>query len=150
MVWPRYKAFEEMLNQKIGITHLVDLTVIYPDPENPISILDIAKGLKEAKVYFIYKIYKIEDENEISFEESGDGENNFEKIYRNSISEEWLRNLWLKKEQQIESFYQDKNQFLKNVEPLIMINLSLKKLILIHFFYLASFIIIIYSIKFFS
>ena len=61
-VWPRYGAFEELLDERIGITHIVDFTILYCDQENSISIFDIAKGIKPEPVYILFKIYEITDD----------------------------------------------------------------------------------------
>jgi len=138
-----------MIDKRLGITHLIDLTIIYPNPDNPLSILDIAKGIKKAQVYFIYKVYEIREDNDVKFENSGDSNKPFEKLLRKDINEQWLRELWLKKEDLMDSFYQNPSQFLEKIGSKQMIDLSLQKMYAIHLFYLTTFIGLVYSYKIF-
>lgn len=41
---PRFKAFKDLIDPEIRVTHIVDVTLLYRDQKNPLSILDIAFG----------------------------------------------------------------------------------------------------------
>lgn len=41
---PRFKAFKDLIGPDIRVTHIVDVTLLYRNQEDPLSILDIAFG----------------------------------------------------------------------------------------------------------
>ncbi|XP_015786795.1 acyl-CoA:lysophosphatidylglycerol acyltransferase 1 [Tetranychus urticae] len=170
-VWPRYGAFDELLDERIGITHIVDLTILYCDQENPITIFDIAKGIKPEPVYFLFRVYEIthdilddeslnSDENESSKNDLSNGSASLPfvnistgtatslsqvyKIKRSKLNIEWLRNLWKEKEQIMNEFYTDKESFFKTYGPGRRVDLAISKIIAVHLFYISTFIIFVY------
>lgn len=47
------------MTEQLGVTHVVDLTICYDDPEKPPSILDIVRGTKCSEVHFHYRIHPV-------------------------------------------------------------------------------------------
>lgn len=117
VTWPRYGAYNDLILDSLGFTHIVDLTVMYSDINNPISLLDIGKGSKTADIIFYYRIY---DLNEMK-----DGPN-----------EDWLKKIWMEKEQIMKKFYSDKEAFLKSVGEVRKVQLNYFKMVGIHLFYI--------------
>ncbi|KPM09354.1 acyl-CoA:lysophosphatidylglycerol acyltransferase 1-like protein [Sarcoptes scabiei] len=88
VTYPRINGFKELLSQDLQITHVVDLTICYDHPDTVPSIIDVIKGTKAFGVHFYYKIYSIKDNENIR-------------------SEEWLYELWQKKEALLSNHYRN-------------------------------------------
>lgn len=99
----------------MNITRIIDCTILYPNIDDPVNVLDIMKGDKKAEVYMYYKNYYI--------------------INRDRFDEEWLRNIWLSKEELMKSFYENKQEFLDRNPTFNVIRLSWTKIVLINIFF---------------
>ncbi|KAI1309006.1 Acyl-CoA:lysophosphatidylglycerol acyltransferase 1 [Halotydeus destructor] len=118
LTWPRAGAFYDLADESVGITHVVDMSVLYANQDAPISIGDIIFGLRPGPVFFHYRV--------------------FERSPDIPLDEKWLNERWLEKEQLMHEFYTDKEHFLaKNSNSMRPIELSWLKMISIHVFYLA-------------
>lgn len=118
LTWPRAGAFHDMCDQSLGVTHVVDLTLLYDSQQDPISISDIIFGTRPGPIYFYYRTFQVDNVHE--------------------LDEQWLHNRWLEKEQLLAEFYHDKQQFLQaKAKELRPIELNWIKMINIHLFYLA-------------
>lgn len=112
--WPRYGAFKDLLDPKLNITRIIDCTILYSSIDKPLGVLDIMKGDKKSDVYIHYKNYYVANEQ---------------------LDEEWLRNVWLGKEELMRSFYENKEQFLKQNSTFNVVGLSWTKIVLINIFF---------------
>jgi len=112
--WPRYGAFKDLLDRKLNITRIIDCTIMYSDFDKPLGVFDIMKGTKKSEIYFHYKNYYVANEQ---------------------LDEEWLRRVWLNKEELMRSFYENKEQFLGQNETFNVVNLSYLKIIFINLFF---------------
>lgn len=115
VVWPRFGAFNDLIDKSVGLTHIVDVTIIYPSIEKTISILDILKGQRKTEVYMIFRTFDLND------------------IEPNN---EWMNELWKQKDSMMEEFYEDKEKFLSKYERIRVARLSSVKLFFINIFYL--------------
>jgi len=112
--WPRYGAFRDLLDRKLNITRIIDCTILYKNADKPLGVFDIMKGDKKSEVYLHYQNHNVANEQ---------------------LDEEWLRNIWLKKEALMRSFYDDKQQFLEQNPVYHVVNLSWLKIVLINIFF---------------
>ncbi|KAH7638378.1 acyl-coa:lysophosphatidylglycerol acyltransferase 1-like protein [Dermatophagoides farinae] len=87
VTYPRVNGFRELLKDDVNITHVVDLTICYDDPDKVPSILDIVRGINYSGVHFHYKIHQLNGAEE------------------NINSEEWLYEQWQKKEALLNNHY---------------------------------------------
>ena len=115
VVWPRFGAFNDLIDKSIGLTHIVDVTIIYPSLEQTVTILDILKGGRKTNVYMIYRLF---DLNEME------------------PTNEWMNELWKQKDNMMEEFYEDKEKFLSKYEKMRVAKLSWIKMFFINVFYL--------------
>lgn len=142
VVWPRYGAFEELIDERLGVTHLIDLTILYHNQENALSIFDIAKGIRREPVYFLYRVYEIYDESEPIISER-EPSNHYTRISRKNICLEWLQSLWKEKEQILDEFYSDQNKFFQTYGNGKKVDLSYLKILFVHTFYIVvSFVLV--------
>lgn len=129
LTWPRTGAFLDLTEGALDITHIVDLTVLYPDQEKAASILDIMWGQKAQQVYFHYRVFEL----------TSDG------VY----GESWLNDRWLEKEALMKSFYQNPDEFLRtkagNLRP---IQMSFWKLLIYNIIMMIGFCIVFIVVKF--
>lgn len=116
--WPRYGAFKDLLDKRLNITRIVDCTIFYPNIDKPVGVFDIMKGDRTAEVYMHYKNYLVDQEQ---------------------LDEEWLRNVWLKKEELMRSFYENKQAFLDRHPTFHVVRLSWIKILLINLFFSVLF-----------
>jgi lysophosphatidylglycerol acyltransferase 1 len=120
LTWPRVGAFQDLVEPSLGVSHIVDLTILYESQDENIapSILDIVMGRKAEKVYFHYRTMEI---NETTV-----------------LDEEWLNSLWNSKDKLMAEFYANKIEFLRTrggrLRP---IEMSYLKMGAIHLFFLA-------------
>ncbi|KAG9509393.1 Serine/threonine-protein kinase Nek8, partial [Fragariocoptes setiger] len=120
---PRFGAFKDLTDPLVGITHLVDCTLLYDSLSEPLSILDIAFGSRQEPVFIHYRLFE-----------------------RDKITEglnDWLQKVWLEKEKLMQTFYEDRDTFYRNVghKRLRIKRLDWIKLMAVHFFYLLIFTI---------
>lgn len=130
VTWPRYGAFNDLIDKRLGVTHIVDLTIIYPHLEETLSIIDILKGDRPADVQMIYRIFPLDEIEPTS---------------------EWLNQIWKDKEQTMANFYENQQKFLSTQIKFNEVKLSLGKAITINIFYLllSWFYLYIFLFKFF-
>lgn len=113
---PRFGAFKDLIDPSVGVTHIVDATLMYDDIKNPLSILDILFGNKKEPAILHYKVYE-----------------------RSKINptEEWLRNIWLEKDKLLTKYYEDRASVLKTIEDTLRVAvLDWFKILSIHLFFL--------------
>ncbi|XP_074600000.1 acyl-CoA:lysophosphatidylglycerol acyltransferase 1-like [Brevipalpus obovatus] len=150
VVWPRYGAFEELADVRLGVTHIVDLTILYADQDKTLSIIDIAKGIRREPVYFVYRVFELDcdddDDDDVSPITDGSPQNELRHTARNRLNLEWLQNLWKEKEQLIEDFYSDQENFFQTYGNGRPIDLSYSKLFFIHIFFISIMTAIILSL----
>lgn len=118
VTYPRYRAYSELLEPAVGITHVVDLTIGYEDIQNPLTIVDIGCGNRKSKVIFNYRIYSVADTEDIR-------------------SEQWLNKVWKDKEALLHQYYTDRTQLLNSFKEFNVVSLNWLKVIAIHCFYLS-------------
>lgn len=147
-MWPRYGAFEELADVRLGVTHIVDLTILYADQDKTLSIIDIAKGIRREPVYFVYRVFELDrdDDDDVSPIIDGSPQNEVRHLSRNRLNLEWLQNLWKEKEQIIEEFYSDQENFFQTYGTGRPIDLSYSKLFFIHIFFLSTMTALILSL----
>jgi len=113
---PRFGAFKDLIDPSVGVTHIVDATLLYDDIEDPLSILDIGLGNRSEPAILHYRLFKRSEINP---------------------NEEWLRKIWMEKEDLLKKFYEDRSSFLTKVEHTIrVIRLDWFKILAVHLFYL--------------
>jgi lysophosphatidylglycerol acyltransferase 1 len=118
LTWPRAGAFYDVADDLVGVTHIVDCSILYPDQENTLSILDIVMGRKPGPIYFHYRVFEVN-----------------EKML---LDEKWLNDRWLEKEQLMSEFYSNKEEFLRTkAGSLRPVQMNFIKLINIHIFFLS-------------
>lgn len=126
VVWPRVGAFKDLTDKRLGITHIVDLTIIYPSLDQAISLVDILFGREPTPVYFIYRVYNLNDIE---------------------LNDEWLNELWKKKDDCIQRFYDDKQSFLKSETKIREVQMQWSKMLLINVIFFSLFAIYVYIIQ---
>lgn len=113
---PRFGAFKDLIDPSVGVTHIVDATLIYDDIKDPISIIDIGLGNKKEPAILHFKVYKRSEINP---------------------TEEWLRNIWLEKDKMLAKYYEDRATNLKKFAKTFRVaKLDWFKTLSIHLFYL--------------
>ena len=113
---PRFGAFKDLIDPSVGVTHIVDATLIYDNIKDPISILDIGLGNKKEPAILNFKVYKRSEINP---------------------TEEWLRNIWLEKDKMLTKYYEDRTDILKKFAKTFRVaKLDWFKTLSIHLFYL--------------
>uniref|UniRef100_A0A6G1SJ31 Acyl-CoA:lysophosphatidylglycerol acyltransferase 1 n=1 Tax=Aceria tosichella TaxID=561515 RepID=A0A6G1SJ31_9ACAR len=113
---PRFGAFKDLIDPSVGVTHIVDATLIYDDIKNPISIIDIGLGNKKEPAILHFKVYNRSEINP---------------------TEEWLRNIWLEKDKLLAKYYEDRTNILKKFAKTFRVaKLDWFKTLSIHLFYL--------------
>lgn len=113
---PRYGAFKDLIDPSVGVTHIVDATLLYDDIKNPLSILDIALGTRKEAAILHYKLYNRSEINP---------------------NEEWLRNIWLEKDKLLKRFYEDRASVYKQFDGTLRAAvLDWFKILAVHLFYL--------------
>lgn len=116
VTYPRFGAFKDLIDPSVGVTHIVDATLLYKDIKDPLSILDIGLGTRREPAIINFKLYKRSEINP---------------------TEEWLRNIWMDKEKLLKKFYEDRASFLKSVENTLRVAcLDWFKILAVHLFYL--------------
>lgn len=112
---PRFGAFKDLIDPSVGVTHIVDATLMYDDINNPPSILDIVFGNKKEPAVLHYKVYKRSEINP---------------------TEEWLRNIWLEKDKLLNKYYEDRASVLKrNEDSFRVASLDWFKILSVHLFF---------------
>ncbi|RWS25351.1 acyl-CoA:lysophosphatidylglycerol acyltransferase 1-like protein [Leptotrombidium deliense] len=129
VTWPRTGAFNDINVDQLQLTHVIDLTIIYPEIDSPLSVFDICCGQRDkiVNVYFYYRIYE-----------------------RNqTLNDDWLHEVFQQKETIMQQFYLNPKQFLeKNSKFTRIVNLNWFKLIAIHLFYILCTYFFIVLFKF--
>ena len=120
LTWPRSGAFLDATDGSVGITHIVDLTILYQDLEDTVTILDIAMGRRPQPVYFHYRIFEVTDDV--------------------TLDEHWLNARWVEKEALMKSFYDDQSEFIRSKcsSGLRPVQIDYFRLIMIQVFYFVS------------
>lgn len=88
VTYPRFGAYNELMDPLLHVTHVVDLTICYDDVEHPPSIVDIIGGRRVTEIHFYYRIHAIKDNPEIR-------------------TEAWLRELWQAKDRFLAAYYSE-------------------------------------------
>lgn len=113
---PRFGAFKDLIDPEVGVTHIVDATLLYDDLRNPPSIIDIVLGTRKQNAIIHYKVY---DRKQIE------------------PNEEWLRKIWLEKEKLLQHYYEDRESVYSYLGRSIRSGkLDWVKVISVHIFYL--------------
>jgi len=86
VTYPRFGAYSELIDPTLGVTHVVDLTIGYDDPDRPPSIVDILGGRRVSEVHFYYRIHPVDEEGAVR-------------------SEKWLREQWQLKDRILGEHY---------------------------------------------
>lgn len=116
VTYPRFRAFKDLMDLSVGITHIVNATLLYDNINNPLSILDTALGNRKEPAILHYMVHERETINP---------------------SDEWLRDIWLEKDKFLEKFYEDRDKVLNSFDgTLRTASLNWYKLFSIHLFYL--------------
>lgn len=114
---PRFGAFRDLIDPNVGVTHIVDATLMYDDIKDPPSILDIVLGNRKENAVIHYRIHKRQDIEP---------------------TEEWLREIWLDKEKLLQHYYENRDSVYKYFGRSIRAcKLDWMKLIAVHLFYLV-------------
>lgn len=123
---PRFGAFKDLIDPSVGVTHIIDTTLLYDDIKNPLSILDIAFGTRKEPVILNYKVYQRSEINP---------------------TEEWLRNIWLEKDRLMTRFYEDRDSVYRQFEGTLRVaQLDWYKVLSVHLFYLLFFYLAIFRL----
>lgn len=126
VIHPRYGAFRDLMDPSVGVTHIVDATLMYDDIRNPLSILDIGFGNKKEAVLLHHKVY---DRSQIE------------------PSEEWLRKIWFEKDKLLERYYEDRDSVYKMIDgTLRVLRQDWLKIIAVHLFHLLVCYLTIYRL----
>lgn len=129
MTWPRTGAFLDLTEGALDLTHIVDLTILYPDQEKATSILDIVLGRHPQQIYFHYRIFEL----------TADG----------MYGENWLNERWLEKEALMKSFYDNPDHFLRTKAGVLRpIQMSYFRLLLNNILMMMGFCVVYVVIKF--
>lgn len=121
LTWPRAGAFLDLMDTRLGVTHIVDLTILYKDQVETVSIVDIAMGRRPQAVYFHYRVFEVSPQNISSYDEN------------------WLNQKWMEKEQLMKNFYDNPEEFLRTkAATLRPVELNYLKLVAIQIFYFTS------------
>lgn len=113
----------------LDLTHIVDLTILYPNQETAISVIDIVLGRRPQQIYFHYRVFEL----------TSDG------IY----GEKWLNERWIEKEALMKSFYDNPDDFLRTKAGVLRpIQMSYCRLVLSNIFMLMGFFVVYVVIKF--
>ncbi|CAG2163862.1 unnamed protein product [Oppiella nova] len=118
VTYPRFGAYNEVMESEAGITHVVDLTIAYEDLQNPLSIVDIGRGNRKSAVVFNYRIYDVNQTPDIK-------------------TEEWLNKVWKEKEELLLKYYTDRQSLLNTLHEFNVVSLSWLKIIGVHVFHLS-------------
>ena len=119
LTWPRSGAFLDVMDTSVGITHIVDMTLLYKDQIDTVTIVDIAMGRRSQPVYFHYRV--------------------FEVLPGVSYDENWLNARWMEKEQIMKCFYESPEEFFRTkAGSLRPVELNYAKLVSIQIFYFTS------------
>ena len=129
LTWPRTGAFLDLTEGSLDISHIVDMTILYPDQEKATSILDILLGRHAQQIYFHYRV----------FETRSDG------VY----GENWLNERWLEKEALMKSFYENPDEFIRTKAGVLRpITMSYPRLLLNNVAMMLGFCVVYVVIKF--
>jgi lysophosphatidylglycerol acyltransferase 1 len=114
VVWPRFGAFQDLTDKRLEVTHIVDVTIIYPKLEKAISLPNILFGTDRTDVYLIYRVYDIAEIEPTS---------------------EWLNELWKRKDEMIQRFYDNKETFIQKESKIKEVELKWNDILLVNIFY---------------
>lgn len=123
---PRFGAFKDLIDPSVNVTHIVDATLLYDDIKNPLSILDIAMGNRKEPTILNYKVYKRSEINP---------------------TEEWLRKIWLDKDELLKRYYEDRDSVRKQfADSMRSATLDWIKVVTVHLFYLLVCYLTVYRL----
>lgn len=94
VLYPRTKAFNELVDDSVKFTHIIELTIIYPEQGSEPTLQDIVMGIKPITVYFHYRVHDLRNG-------------------MRGINEDWLRKKWQEKNNLIDHFYKNRETFMK-------------------------------------
>lgn len=109
VVYPRWRAIADLLAPEIGLTHLVDLTILYPG--HPIGIFELLIDVPKEPIILLYKIFEITDEGDSVM--SHEYHPYIKQIPRSRITNDWLVSLWKEKDQLIDLYNTNKVEFMR-------------------------------------
>lgn len=122
---PRFGAFKDLIDGNVGVTHIVDATLLYNDIRKPVSILDIVLGNRKELALLHCKIYSRDEVDP---------------------SEDWLRKLWLQKDKFMQNYYDNPGKQSVKHKVHHTSKIDWIKVILVHIFFLAVCYITIYRL----
>ncbi|XP_053214099.1 acyl-CoA:lysophosphatidylglycerol acyltransferase 1-like isoform X2 [Panonychus citri] len=99
-VWPRARAFLDIVDKRNGFTHIIDATII---------VFEIIDDDKSETINDDDQI--VNDFNKIQSLKTVEQSDCVYKVPRSKLNESWLQQLWLSKDSMMNSFYQDKDNF---------------------------------------
>lgn len=109
VVYPRFKAFADLLHPSIDLTHIVDLTILYSG--QPSGMFEVLVDSPKEPIILLYKIYEVIDEGDAAA--SREYHPYVNQIQRNQITNEWLIKIWREKDELIDLFNNDKAEFMR-------------------------------------
>lgn len=127
LVWPRFGAFQDLIDKRIGITHFMDVTIIYPNIQKPFTMIDVLLGVDSyTPVYMIYRVYDLQDIEPTN---------------------EWLNELWKQKDEMISSFYEDPERVLQKYPLIRRVELNWRQLWMVNVVYFTMAAFYVYVIR---
>ena len=140
VIWPRYGAFEELVDSRVGVTHIVDLTVMYLDPQNQVSLFNILRGDRKESVKYFFRVFEVDD-SPVNDGSVSSSDREISVVTREELNREWLQNLWIEKEEIMENFYSNREKFYLTHGLGRRVQLSYSKIFLIYLIHLFLLII---------
>lgn len=61
VLWPRLGVFMAMVDRSVGMTHIMDVTILYPWTTDDGSLEYAFNFTKTMEIYYYYRIYEIID-----------------------------------------------------------------------------------------
>ncbi|XP_053203658.1 acyl-CoA:lysophosphatidylglycerol acyltransferase 1-like [Panonychus citri] len=133
-VWPRARAFLDIVDKRNGFTHIIDATIIYDNIDKLTRNLFLhTEQLMGSSFYSVIRVFEIiDDDKSETINDYDQIVNDFNKIQsletveqsdcvyrvpRSKLNESWLQQLWLSKDLMMNSFYQDKENFVDKFKP---------------------------------
>ncbi|XP_053214093.1 acyl-CoA:lysophosphatidylglycerol acyltransferase 1-like isoform X2 [Panonychus citri] len=133
-VWPRTRAFLDIVDKRNGFTYIIDTTIIYDNIDKLTRNLFLhTEQLMGSSFYSVIRVFEIiDDDKSETINDYDQIVNDFNKIQsletveqsdcvyrvpRSKLNESWLQQLWLSKDSMMNSFYQDKDNFVGKFKP---------------------------------
>lgn len=127
LLWPRLGAFRDLVDKRVGITHILDVTIFYPWQFE--GILDYFLNFtKTTQIYYYNRIFEIIEEDHCGDEnsqaltvmKSGTDQHKLvrkSKVLRSQLDKDWLFKIWMEKEALMDEFFSDQDTFLSTHPP---------------------------------